>query len=78
MPNRLFEKLEAIATLYFDGHYAIIKYTTNYIVTFANITWLEYEDYQNLPHGTTLEEAIRNCIRQFEYETGNTFLQKGE
>lgn len=80
----LLKKLEAIAELYFDGHYTIMSFTTNYRVCFG-ASWnqfhsdddplITYNKMQEVPSGATLEQAIIACIKDFEDKTGNKFLQ---
>lgn len=61
-----FEELENIANEHFDGHYTVMKFTTNYRVAFGTLMAVGYDDLRsqigNMPEGETLEAACKACI----------------
>lgn len=62
--------LKALADAKHDGHYTIMKFTTNYRVCFGTPT--TEEDIQMMAEGPTLLEAIKNLFNDLmEEEYGN-------
>ena len=57
-----------IANEQFDGHYTIMKFTTNYRVAFGTIMANDYcelrEVIQGMAEGKTLEEACKRCVEE--------------
>ncbi|WP_278926570.1 hypothetical protein [Staphylococcus auricularis] len=66
MKKSKFELLEEYANQFYDGHYTIIKFTTNYSVAFGTIYSTDYDELRNdiskMAEGKTLELACKNCI----------------
>ena len=57
-----------IANEQFDGHYTVMKFTTNYRVAFGTIMANDYcelrEVIQGMAEGKTLEEACRSVWKK--------------
>ena len=55
-----------IANDQFDGHYTIMKFTTNYRVAFGTLHANDYDELreviQGMAEGKTLEEACKKCV----------------
>ena len=55
-----------IANEQFDGHYTVMKFTTNYRVAFGTIHANDYDELreviQGMAEGKTLEEACKKCV----------------
>ncbi|ERS92960.1 hypothetical protein [Staphylococcus simulans] len=66
MKKSKFEILEEYANQFYDGHYTIMKFTTNYRVAFGTLYSTDYEELRNdiskMAEGKTLELACENCI----------------
>lgn len=58
--EQLIEQLQSRANKYHDGHYTIMKFTTNYKATFGTVN--EREQIDVLQGFKTLKEAIINCL----------------
>lgn len=58
----LLKQLKACADLYADGHYTIMRFTTNYRVCFGTPT--SRMDIEKMAVGKTLEEAIKICLSE--------------
>lgn len=54
------KQLTELSKKHSDGHFTIMKFTTNYRVCFY--TPSNQDDIQLMPVGNTLEEAIDNAI----------------
>lgn len=64
-------KLESIADKYFDGHFTIMRFTTNWRVCFG--TPNNRDDIGGMFEGTTLTEAAINAIvGMYEGRLGET------
>lgn len=61
--SELLLKLTELANTQADGHYTIAKFTTNYRVLLG--TPMEWNDWEAVPPGKTLEEAIGQCLLQY-------------
>lgn len=68
--KRLLEQLIKIADRDFDGHFSLLKFTTNWRCCFG--TTSEYWHIEQMVAGKTMEEAIQRCIdgnvNVFEFE----------
>ena len=57
-----------IANEQFDGHYTVMKFTTNYRVAFGTIHANDYDELrkviQGMAEGKTLEEACKRCVEE--------------
>ena len=57
-----------IANEQFDGHYTVMKFTTNYRVAFGTIHANNYselrEEIKRMAEGKTLESACKKCIER--------------
>lgn len=57
-----------IANDQFDGHYTIMKFTTNYRVAFGTLHANDYDELreviQGMAEGKTLEEACKKCVEE--------------
>ena len=57
-----------IANEQFDGHYTIMKFTTNYRVVFGTLHANDYDELreviQGMAEGKTLEEACKRCVEE--------------
>lgn len=66
MEKTKFELLEEYANRFCDGHYTIMKFTTNYRVAFGTLHSNDYEelrkDIESMAKGKTLELACEDCI----------------
>ena len=55
-----------IANEQFDGHYTVMKFTTNYRVAFGTLHANDYDELREVIHGMaegkTLEEACKKCV----------------
>ena len=55
-----------IANEQFDGHYTVMKFTTNYRVEFGTLHANDYDELreviQGMAEGKTLEEACKKCV----------------
>lgn len=63
--ERLFQTLIDIANSEYDGHFTLMKFTTNWRCCFGTVE--EYDRLDNpqieqMAKGKTMEIAIRNCI----------------
>jgi len=58
--NELLSLAETIATNVSDGHFTLMKFTTNWRAGF--ITPEDLDDVQKLHTGATAEEAVENAI----------------
>ncbi len=58
--DKLLEQLEQRAIRDYDGHYTILRFTTNWKVAFGTVN--EYEDISEIEGYKTLKEAIVNCL----------------
>lgn len=58
--DKLLEQLENYANKYYDGHYTILKFTTNWKVGFGTVN--ERDQIDKLEGFKTLKEAIVNCL----------------
>lgn len=60
-----FDLMELIAQKHYDGHYTIMKFTTNYRFCFGTISYVSNytEAIRYMAEGKTLEEAIINGIK---------------
>ena len=56
--NRALSELALLAEIFSDGHFAIMKFTTNYRVCLG--TPICREDIEKMAEGSTLIEAIYN------------------
>lgn len=72
-PN--FDLFEEYANTYFDGHYTIMKFTTNYRVRFGTIEAQNYDELceaiDKMTEGKTLEDACKNII--FKLDSSKRF-----
>lgn len=57
----LMDLLELYANLFHDGHYTLMKFTTNWGCTFGTVNCRTEVDHMS--KGRTMEEAIKNAIR---------------
>lgn len=61
-----FDLLKAYADKYYDGHFTVMKFTTNYRVAFGTIHANDYdelrEEISRMAEGKSLESACLNCI----------------
>ena len=59
---------KVIANEQFDGHYTVMKFTTNYRVAFGTIHANDYDELreviQGMAEGKTLEEACKKCVEE--------------
>lgn len=57
-----------IANEQFDGHYTVMKFTTNYRVAFGTLHANDYDELreviQEMAEGKTLEEACKKCVEE--------------
>ena len=57
-----------IANEQFDGHYTIMKFTTNYRVAFGTLHANDYDELREvirgMAEGKTLEEACNKCVEE--------------
>lgn len=57
-----------IANKQFDGHYTVMKFTTNYRVAFGTIVAHDYDELRNaiseMAEGKTLDEACKKCVEE--------------
>ena len=57
-----------IANEQFDGHYTVMKFTTNYRVAFGTIHANDYDELreviQGMAEGKTLEEACKKWVEE--------------
>ena len=60
MLNELIEKVTEYANENHDGHYTIMKFTTNYRACFGTVH--EWLDIQSMREGNTLEEALERLL----------------
>lgn len=62
-----FDLLKAYADKYYDGHYTVMKFTTNYRVAFGTIHANDYDELRGeisrMAVGKSLESACANCIK---------------
>lgn len=62
-----FDLLKAYASKYYDGHFTVMKFTTNYRVGFGTIHANNYdelrEEIARMAEGKSLESACLNCIK---------------
>ena len=62
------EAFKDIADKQFDGHYTVMKFTTNYRVAFGTIVAHDYDELRSAIHGMaegkTLEEACKRCVEE--------------
>ncbi|MDW4457944.1 hypothetical protein QI052_09085 [Staphylococcus saprophyticus] len=62
-----FDLLKAYANKYYDGHFTVMKFTTNYRVAFGTIHANNYhelrEEIARMAEGKSLESACENCIK---------------
>lgn len=58
--DAIFDKFKEIADKEYDGHFTLLKFTTNWICSFGTIT--DFMEIQNMSVGSTMEEAILNAI----------------
>lgn len=54
--NELIEK----ANEQYDGHFTLMKFTTNWRCCFGTVQ--EREDIELMASGKTMDEAIKNCL----------------
>lgn len=59
----LLKQLEGCANLKGDGHYTIMKFTTNYRVAIGTVE--SRDEIEKMSVGTTLQDAIKQCICDF-------------
>ncbi len=63
-----FELLKAYAEKYYDGHFTVMKFTTNFRVAFGTMYSNDYselrEDISKMAEGKTLEDACKKCIEE--------------
>ena len=53
--------LEMLASVYSDGHFTVMKFTTDWAVALCTVTYPE--DIDRMFHGKTLNEAVCKLIR---------------
>ena len=62
-----FDLLKAYADKYYDGHFTVMKFTTNYRVAFGTISANDYdelrEEISRMAEGKSLEFACYNAIQ---------------
>ena len=62
------DMFKVIADKQFDGHYTIMKFTTNYRVAFGTLHANDYDELreviQEMAEGKTLEEACKKCVEE--------------
>lgn len=62
-----FDLLKTYADKYYDGHFTVMKFTTNYRVAFGTIHANDYdqlrEGISRMAEGKSLESACLNCIK---------------
>ena len=62
------DMFKVIADKQFDGHYTIMKFTTNYRVAFGTLHANDYDELreviQEMAEGKTLEEACKRCVEE--------------
>lgn len=58
----LLKQFKACADLYADGHYTIMRFTTNYRACFGTPT--SRTDIEGMAVGMTIEEAVRKCLSE--------------
>ncbi len=62
-----FDLLKAYADKYYDGHFTVMKFTTNYRVAFGTISGNNYdelrEEISRMAEGKSLESACYNAIQ---------------
>lgn len=63
-----FDLLKAYAEKYYDGHYTVMRFTTNYRVAFGTICSTDineiYGDINRMAEGESLERACKMCIEK--------------
>jgi hypothetical protein len=64
--NSLIQELTKISDMYFDGHFTIIRFTTNWRVGFTVPE--SREDIEKMAAGETLKQAIDRCLIQFRLD----------
>ena len=62
------DMFKVIADKQFDGHYTIMKFTTNYRVAFGTLHANDYDELREaiseMAEGKTLEEACKKCVEE--------------
>ena len=62
------DMFKAIADKRFDGHYTVMKFTTNYRVAFGTIVAHDYDELRKaiseMAEGKTLDEACKKCVEE--------------
>lgn len=58
--KKVLEQLIEIANRDFDGHFTLLKFTTNWRCCFGTVS--DYDYVQQMAAGKTMEEAIQRCI----------------
>lgn len=58
----MLERLIEIANRNYDGHFTLMKFTSNWRCCFGTIT--ERMEISNMAEGKTMDEAIEKCIEQ--------------
>lgn len=66
--KKLFEVIELLGNNLCDGHFTIMKFTTNWRVCFGFQPQTR-EDIQHMPEGKTLEEAFINALVDLKEES---------
>lgn len=62
MENQLYNLIQLIANQCFDGHFTIMKFTTNYRISFGGQP-NDRHDIEKMASGKTLQEAFINLFR---------------
>lgn len=60
----LMNRLQEVANERFDGHLSILKFTTNWRVSFGTPSW-GHEDIQKMAVGKTFGEAALKTLEEF-------------
>ncbi len=59
----LIETITLIADTFFDGHFILMKFTTEWRLAFGTPHDLSYDDVKELPCGPTLKHAFIAAVR---------------
>lgn len=58
--DEMLEKLIEVANRDFDGHFTLMKFSTNWRCCFGTVS--DYEEVSKMASGKTMNEAIERCI----------------
>lgn len=67
---------QTIADLYYDGHFTILKFTTNYRAAFGTKDTGCREMIEGMQSGTSLKLALQEAVREFDQTHGTVYSDK--